>query len=70
MFLAVAKKSRTFPVSHVQLMSRCAGAGKEHRQSPSWPTEIFHTIDGILSLKMEVGQEVGTLFFHEFDHFL
>jgi len=53
MFLVVAKKSRTFlPVSHGQLMSRSAGAGREHGQaaSPSWPMEIFHTIGVMLSL--------------------
>ena len=33
-------------------MSRCAGAGREHSQtdSPSWPMEIFHMIDVVLSL--------------------
>jgi len=51
-FSVVAVKSRTFPVSHIQLMSRCAGAGKEHSQtaSPGWAMEIFHTIDVMLSL--------------------
>jgi len=51
MVLVVAKKSRTFSVSHVQLMSRWAGAGREQSQaaSPSWPVEIFHTIDAMLS---------------------
>jgi len=38
MFSVTAKKSRTFAVSHIQLMSRCAGAGREHSQTarPSW----------------------------------
>jgi len=46
-----------FPVSHIQLMSRCAVAGREHSQtaSPSWPMEIFHTIEAMLSLWMGVG---------------
>jgi len=41
-----------FPVSHIQLTSRCAGAGREHSQaaSPGWPTQIFHTMDIMLSL--------------------
>ena len=45
MFSVVAKKSRTFFQSPIQLMSRGAGAGKKHRQaaSRSWPMEIFHT---------------------------
>jgi len=32
-------------------MSRCAGAGREHRQtdSPGCPMQIFHTIDIMLS---------------------
>jgi len=39
-------------------MSRCAGAGREHSQTPSlsWPVEIFHDTDVVLSLYMEVGQ--------------
>ena len=46
-----------FPVSHIQLMSRCAGSGRKHSQAaiPSWPMEKFHTMDVILSLWMEVG---------------
>jgi len=38
------KKKGLFSVSHVQLMSRCAGAGREHSQtaSPSRPVEVFH----------------------------
>jgi len=37
---------------HTQIMSRCAGAEREHSQtsSSSWPMEIFHTIDVMLSL--------------------
>jgi len=38
-------------------MSRYPRAGREHSQaaSPSWPTEIFHTIDTMLSLLIRVG---------------
>jgi len=63
-FLVVAKKSRTFSSFLVQLMSRCAVAGREHSQAanPSWPMEIFHTIDTMLNLRMGVGREAGTLF--------
>jgi len=52
MFSVVAVKSRISSVSYVQLMSRCAGAGREHRQagSPSWPVEISLTMDGMLSV--------------------
>jgi len=40
------------PVPHIQLTSRCAGAGRERSQaaSPSWSTEVFHTMDVKLSL--------------------
>jgi len=52
MFLVVAKKSRTFPVSCIQLVNKHAGAGREHSQvsSPSWPMEMFDTMDVKLSL--------------------
>jgi len=45
-------------------MSRCAGAGGEHRQtdSPSWLTEIFYTIDVMLSIYMAVGCRAENLF--------
>jgi len=41
-----------FSVSHVWLMSRWAGAGREQSQadSPRRTTEIFHTMDVMLSL--------------------
>jgi len=58
-----------FSVSHAQVTSRCAGAGREHSQaaSPSWPVEIFHTMDIMLSLSMGVGQGDRNLpFFSEF----
>jgi len=53
MFLAVAKKSRAFfSVSHVWLMSKWAGAGREHSQAvrPSWAMEVFHTMDIMLGI--------------------
>jgi len=45
--LVVAEKSDYFSVSHIHLINRCAGAGREHSQEASshWPMEIFHTID-------------------------
>jgi len=47
-FLVVAMKSRTFfPISHIQLTSRCAGAGREHSQAESldgqWKCSIPQT---------------------------
>jgi len=64
MVLVIAKKSRTFPVSHIQLMGRRAGAGREHGQAePGWPMDIFHTVDIMLSLRMGVGRAAGSLFF-------
>jgi len=53
MFLVVTKKIKDlFTVSHVQLMNRCTRAGREHSQAanPRWSTEIFHTIDVMLSV--------------------
>jgi len=46
------QETKDFSGSHVQLMGRCAGAGREHSRtaSPSWPVEIFHTTDIVLSL--------------------
>jgi len=35
MFSVVAINQGHFPVSHIQLMSRCAGAGKEQSQTDS-----------------------------------
>jgi len=35
MLSVVAINQGLFPVSHVQLMSSCAGAGREHRQTDS-----------------------------------
>jgi len=58
-------------VSHIQLTSRCAGAGREHSQaaSPNCPTEIFHTIDVRPSFQIEVGwgAEIAFFLFHEFE---
>jgi len=54
---------------HVQLTSRCEGAGRDHSQatSPSWTMEIFYTIDHILSLSVGVDQGAGisSSHFHE-----
>jgi len=52
MFSVIAKKSRTFSSCSYSANEQCAEAGREHSQadSPSWPTEIFHTIDVMLSL--------------------
>jgi len=45
-------------------MSGCAGAGREHSQaaSPSRPTEIFHTTDIVLNVRMGVGRGSGISF--------
>jgi len=45
-------------------MSRCTKAGREHSQaaSPSWPMEIFHTIDIRLSIHIGDDRGAGTLF--------
>jgi len=70
MFSVVAVKSRISSVSYVQLMSRCARAGKENSQtaSPSWPVEMFHNIDGMLNLSAGFGWGAGLslCFFCEF----
>jgi len=52
MLAVVAMNQGLFPVYHIQLMSRCVGAGREHSQAanPGRPMEIFHTIDITLSL--------------------
>jgi len=43
-------------------MNMFTRAGREHRKAanPSWPTEIFHTIDVMLTIKMGVGWVAGT----------
>jgi len=68
MFSVVAINQGLFPVSHIQLMSRCAGAGREHSQaaSPSWPMEIFHTIDIVLSVCMGLAGGAGSYCFSVF----
>ena len=55
-----------------QLLSRCAGAGREHRQtaSPSWSVEIFHTLDIMLCLWTGDGrgqEAIGSSLFCEFE---
>jgi len=52
-------------------MSGCAGAGRGHSQtaSPSWPMEIFHATEVMLSLGMGVGwggRELSARFFSGF----
>jgi len=49
------------PVSRIQVMSRCAGAGREHSQAggPSWPVEILHTMGSMLRLWMGIGWAMG-----------
>jgi len=44
-------------------MSRYTRAGREHSQtvSPSWPVEMFYTIDVMLHIKMGVGWGAGIL---------
>jgi len=51
MFSVVAINQGLFPISHIQLLSRWAGAGREHSQaaSSSQPMELFHTMDIMLS---------------------
>ena len=58
------KNRGLFQVFHNHLMSRYAGAGRECSQTarPSWPMEIFHTIDIMFSLQMAVGQGARMLF--------
>jgi len=52
MFSVVAINQGLSPVSLLQVMSRCAEAGREHSQADSsrWPMEIFHTINVMLRL--------------------
>jgi len=59
-------------VSDIQLMSRCAGDGKEHSQtaSPSRPMQIFRTIDVMLSLHMGLAsrqEAINSSCFHQFE---
>ena len=51
-FWLLLRNRGLFSVSCVQLMRKCAGAGRERSQaaSPRWPMEIFHTIAVMLSL--------------------
>jgi len=64
MFSIVAIIQGPFPVSDIQLMSRCAGPESDHSQaaSPRWPIEIIHTIDIMLSLLVGTGQQAGISF--------
>jgi len=75
-FYLLLRNQGLSPVSHIQVMSRCSGAGREHSQAdgPSWPVEIFLTMDGMLSLGMGThlgggGEQISmffALFFWEF----
>ena len=65
-FQLLLRNQGFFTVFHTPLMSRCAGAGREHSQaaSPTWPMERFHTMDIMRSLWMRVawGAEGSWLF--------
>jgi len=53
MFSVVAINHGHFPVSRIELMSkvmRRSWEGPQPARQPSWPMEIFHTIDLTLSL--------------------
>jgi len=49
-FQLLLRNKGLFSVSHVRLTSRCTGSGREQSQAanPSWPIDIFHTIDVML----------------------
>ena len=71
--LLCIKDFSQFPI--LSYWARCAGAGRKNSQtdSPSWPMEIFHTIDSMLSLCMGVGwggagQESALLFYVSSNH--
>jgi len=53
MFSVVSINGGLFQISHIQVMNRCAGAGREKSQTAnqSWPMEIFHTIVVMISLR-------------------
>jgi len=44
MFSVVAVNQGLFPVSHIELMSRCAGAGREHSQADSQAGQLKYSI--------------------------
>ena len=60
-FQLLLRSQGLFSASHVRWMSRCTRAGREHGQAanPIWPTEIFHTIDVMLSIWIAVGWGAG-----------
>jgi len=72
MFLVVAMKSRTFSsfpyLDHGQVDRSWEGAQPD--REPSWPIEIFHTIDITLHLRMGVGMGAGIPFFFSLSLFL
>ena len=73
MFLVVAMKSRTFfPISHIQLTSRCAGAGREQsqteRQAGQWKYSIPWMSCSVYEWALARGQEAFcSSCFHEFE---
>jgi len=60
----VAKKSRTFSsLPYPADEQVCRGwEGAQPGSQPSWPVEIFHTVDVTLSLRMGVGRGGRNLF--------
>jgi len=75
MFLVVAINQGLFPVSHIQVTSRCAGAGREHGQTDSqavrWkysiPWRSWTVSERWLARRQEA---IGFLIFHEFQYSL
>jgi len=79
MFSVTAISKGLFPVSHIQLMSRCAGAGREHSQTDSqagqWEYSVPYTSCSVYEwgwpggrrlfreLESSLGQELDFFFF-------
>jgi len=70
MFSVVAKKSRTFSsFSYSANEQACRSwEGAQPGRQQSWPVEVFHTMDIMLSFGIGAGQAAGILLscFHEF----
>jgi len=68
MFSVAAVKSRTFSSfsysANEQLCRSWEGA--QPGSQPSWPRDIFHIIDIMLSLGIRIGQRAGIFHFCEF----
>ena len=64
-FQLLLRSQGLFPLSRIQLTSIRGGVGGVHGQTanPSWPVEIYHNIDIMLSLWMRVGCGAGILSF-------